>query len=695
MTSESTLRDRDGRADYSPAFIVFWIALFGAVALLVARRLGAFSLWTTVTTPDGINVRFPNGFAIVDHPFHAVRGETLRRALADGELLRWIGHHQGGYPTEFYPLGVAWLDVIAWGVTFGSLPMMAIHKVVVIGIFLAPLIGFALIAGFDRRSMGVALLAGVGHLSIRGWWWSGGAMEIIEWGMVTNVAAATSLVIALPLAARFIERGARHWGAIGIALAAFSLITNPRAGIALVTILAGIAVSVFLAGDLTMESALRIIGRIAFFGLVTGLLAAPEIIALVRYSDLYYFVQYSGYATLQDYLDSSVQAVGGPFFVLGLAGFVLAWWPGSGVVTRSVAATLGLYVAVTAALVSGVGPGSLIGQLETTRLMPFQRFLWFVLAAIAMEWLLIRVGRAIRAFSPFAAVDIGLLVASGAVLVLYVVAPPSFIPESDRGLVIMPTTADSGIVDLRDAVTIADAEAEPGTAMLVLGTSVSWHDGLWAPLWTDRPLFYDDWLWYWQQKHFGDYNPATEHAYPTDASALEPEYLEHHGIGVIVVTGSAKPAARVATNLTLVREGTWDVYRVNDPTAIITFDGVAPESQKIGNQEFSATGVVAGGEIRVRRNWFPRWTASVNGTGVPITQTADGYMTIAAPQTGEVTVELTYSATKLDWLSRAMSIAGLIVLIGMFLPRSNSLRGGSRSARAVPRVIPRVQSEHR
>ncbi len=79
------------------------------------------------------------------------------------------------------------------------------------------------------------------------------------------------------------------------------------------------------------------------------------------------------------------------------------------------------------------------------------------------------------------------------------------------------------------------------------------------------------------------------------------------------------------------RSRTWDVYRVNDPTAIITFDGVAPESQKIGNQEFSATGTVTGGEIRVRRNWFPRWTASVNGTGVPITQTADGYMTIAAP----------------------------------------------------------------
>ena len=695
MIPETSLRDREGRADYSPAFIVFWIALFGALALLVARRLGAFYLWETVTTLDGKSIRFPNGFAIVDHPFHAVRGETLRRALAEGDLLRWIGHHQGGYPSEFYPLGVAWLDVIAWGIAFGSLPMMAIHKVVGIGIFLAPLIGFILIAGFDRRSMGVALLAGVGHLSIRGWWWSGGTMELIEWGMVTNVAAATSLVIALPLAARFIERGTRQWGGIGIALAAFSLVTNPRAGIALVALLAGIAISVFLSSDLTMESALLIARRIAFFGLVTGLLAAPEIISLVRYSDLYYFVQYSGYATLKDYLDSSVQAVGGPFFVLGLAGFIVAWLPGSDVVSRSIAATLGLYVALTAALVSGIGPGSLIGQLETTRLMPFQRFLWFVMAAIAVEWVLIRLGRASRAFSPFAAVDIGLLVISGAVVVLYVVAPPSFIPESDRGLVLMQTTADAGLVDLRDAVTFADGEADPGTAMLVLGTVVSWHDGLWAPLWTDRPLFYDDWLWYWQQKHFGAYNPATEHAYPTDASALEPEYLEHHGIGAIVVTGSAKPVARSASNLTLVREGTWDVYRVNEPISVITFDGVAPESQNIGDHEFVATGVVTSGEIRMRRNWFPRWSATVNGVEVPITQTADGYMSITSPQEGEVTVRLTYSSTLLDWLSRAMALVGLLALIGMLLPRSNSLRGGSRSARAVPRVIPRVQSEHR
>ena len=90
--------------------------------------------------PDGTSRRVPAALGLVDHPFHAVRGEVLRRALASGHLLDWISNHQGGYPVEFYPLGVAALDVAAWGLALGSLPMMIIHKFVVIAIFIAPLL---------------------------------------------------------------------------------------------------------------------------------------------------------------------------------------------------------------------------------------------------------------------------------------------------------------------------------------------------------------------------------------------------------------------------------------------------------------------------------------------------------------------------------------------------------------------------
>ena len=76
--------------------------------------------------------------------------------------------------------------------------------------------------------------------------------------------------------------------------------------------------------------------------------------------------------------------------------------------------------------------------------------------------------------------------------------------------------AAPGIADLHAAVDQADEQAPPGTAILILGTTVSWHDQMWATLWSDRLFFYDDWLWYWQREHVGDYDPETEHAYRVD-----------------------------------------------------------------------------------------------------------------------------------------------------------------------------------
>ncbi len=58
--------------------------------------------------------------------------------------------------------------------------------------------------------------------------------------------------------------------------------------------------------------------------------------------------------------------------------------------------------------------------------------------------------------------------------------------------------------DLETAIRAADEAATPGTALLVLGSALSWHQQLWAPLWTERPLFYDNWLWYWHPDHAGN-----------------------------------------------------------------------------------------------------------------------------------------------------------------------------------------------
>lgn len=674
--------------------LYFWVPIFMALLLWVANRLGAFQLWTRVISPDGVETRVANGYGAVDHPFHAVRAQTLLDALRDGHLLRWIGNHQGGYPAEFYPLGVAALDVVGWALAFGSLPMVAIHKLVVIAIFLLPVAGYLLMAGFDRRSLGVALLAGAAHCCVRGWWWSGGSMELVEWGLVTNVAAATALLIVLPLTVRYLKDGIGWTGGLAAALAAFALVTNPRSGIALAALLVGASVAVLI--ERTMIEAIA--KRAAILVSIAGLLAAPEIVSLLRFNDLYYFVHYSGYANAREFWDSSIRAVSGSFFVLGVAGLALAFFPGAGTVTRASAVTLAIYVVGTALLSEGTGPSSLIDQLETTRLMPFQRLLWLYLAATAVERALVWLGSSLRRRSRLLFVDGVLVVAALATAVLYVANPLSFIPETDRGLVTGPSSARPGIVDLQEAVETADGAAEPGTALLVLGTlnsTLAWHDQLWAPLWSDRPFFYDDWLWYWQTRHFGDYDPAIEHAYRNDASALDPEYLQRHGIGAVIVTGSAKEAAKLDQQLTPIRSGVWDVYLVEKPTTIVTFGTNAPTEIDADEQRVSASGVAAGGEIIVRRNWFPRWTASVNGDEAPIRQTEDGYMVIASPDTGDVTLELRYEADWIDWLARGAVLAGIALLIVVSYPRGGRLRLRGRELKPAPRVIPTVRSERR
>jgi hypothetical protein len=296
--------------------------------------------------------------------------------------------------------------------------------------------------------------------------------------------------------------------------------------------------------------------------------------------------------------------------------------------------------------------------------MPFQRYLVMYVAAVAAydlaRW---TIGR-VAGF----ATELALVGLAGLLLYLYVIAPPSFIPETDRGLYEIPSTARPEISDLEQAVKTADQEAAPGTALLVLGTQVSWHDGLWSPMWSDRPFFYDDWLWYWQTKHFGDYNPTTEHAYTRDDSTINQEYLRRHGIGAVVVTREAKPAAAESSLLERIKQGIYDVYVVRDPTTIISFDGQNASESTIDNQAFSASGKGSAGTARIRRNWFPRWSATVNGKSAPITQTDDGYMAVPISD-GNSQIELRYDVDAWDWLARLLAIAGLACVIALLLPQ--------------------------
>jgi hypothetical protein len=701
---------------------VVWLALFGVLAVWVAHRAGAFDLWTTVRTADGSAVRLPNVYGTVDHPFHATRADLLRRAILDGHPLRWVGSHQGGYPVEFYPLGVAGLEVGLWALLVGSVPMLVVHKLVVTLIFLAPGLAYGLAARRDRLPLGVGLVALAAHVVVRGWWWSGGYQELVEWGLITNVAAAVSALFVLVFLTSYLDRG-RGWdGALAALFGGFCLYSNPRSAIALaiVGVGAGVAVGFGRWADRRIPRTRRggppcppssrtrsgveeegghegpppqvlgeftqIVKRLVMVALATALIAAPEIVSLLRFEHLYYFVQYQKYADLSAYWHSSIQAVSGPVFVVGLAGLatalVLPWRP----ITRAIGITFALYCLVTAFLSEGAGPGSLVEQLETTRLMPFQRLLMLFLAAVAVHdlawWLAGLVPRA-RGL----ATDAVLIVVSVAMPVLYVLSPPAWIPVGDRGLVEVPTAAVPGIADLREAVRVADEAAAPGTALLVLGSTLSWHSNLWAPLWSDRPFFYDDWLWYWQTRHVGPYDPLTEHAYDPAAmdDVLSPDYLDEHGIGAVIVTRTARTdlaasAAESASNLERIRSGNYDVYLVRDPTTVVTVGSTNAESESVTDQQIDAVGTSTGGVAKIRRNWFPRWRAWVNGRSVPVTETADGYMTVSVPS-GRVEIELKYVVDRWDWVARAMCVAGLAMVVVLAVPRLRTARPRVRSGR--------------
>ncbi len=368
-----------------------WVLVLGSIALWVFHRLGGFDLWSTVVRPDGTTERIVKTFGAVDHPFHATRADLLRRALLDGDLLRWISPHQGGYPVEFYPLGAPAFEVGIWALLLGTLPMMAVHKIAIIVIFLLPAAGFLLLARLDKLPLGVGILALAFHLSASGWWWSGGYMELVGWGLVSSFLAMVAVVLFLPVAYRALRDRSVRWGAFAAIVAAFAVYTNVRSFLPLGAIALGTIVS--LAWESNRQVAIR--SKVALAGLIViiaGLLAAPLLIAIVRFQNLYFFVVYQKYDSFREYWHASITAVSGPIFVLAIVGLVAVFLLPNLVAGRLVARTLIVYVTMTI-LLSGLTAGPHIAQLEAIRLMPFQRALTLYLAALGVYAMLTTLAR--------------------------------------------------------------------------------------------------------------------------------------------------------------------------------------------------------------------------------------------------------------------------------------------------------------
>jgi hypothetical protein len=324
-------------------------------------------------------------------------------------------------------------------------------------------------------------------------------------------------------------------------------------------------------------------------------------------------------------------------------------------------------------------------------LMPFQRLLTVYLAAVAVWAICAYAARRIGTGSAPAE----FMVAAVAVALLVWQVRPGLTGVPDpadptipaRGLYPVEHSAQPQQASLEAAVRAADAAAPPGTAILVLGTALSWHEQLWSPLWTTRPLFFDDWLWYWQPHHYGTpgYQPELGNSYPDPLNTLAPDYLQHHGIGAVVATGQAAAAADLTPNLEPLLGGEYGAWLVRQPTTVVTLAG-ANADVTIGDGSIAASGTSAGGEATIRRNWFPRWTATVNGRPATIERTADNYMTVAIPP-GSIRVDLRYGVDALDWLARAMSLAGAAAVLAALVAAVTRRDRGRTSLAAAPLMV--------
>ncbi|MEJ7837520.1 MAG: hypothetical protein WKF81_01825 [Thermomicrobiales bacterium] len=673
-----------------------WLLAFASVSIWVLWRTGALNFAETVTR-DG--VVYLNGFATVDHPFHSMRAFQLIESLRDGSPIRWITSHQGGYPVEFYPLGVAWIEELVWIASFGSLSIFAVHKLTILLIFLAPGAGYWILTRGDRKSPAVGFLAFAFHLGIAGYWMAGGYTELVSWGLVTNVTGATAALIATGALARFAVRGEAGMAVLAVASITMATYANPRSLIAVAVVGVAVVLASFFATAGPRTSVMTTLYRVGVVAGVAGLTSATEIVSLIRYRDYYYFVNYEAYDESRPYWDATVAAISTPLVWLACGGAIWAILSPRFPVAKIAALALGLYFVVTLALSGQFGDVDVIQQLEAPRLMPYQRMLMLYLAAFFLVRLFdvaanrLSVGK-----------ERGIATVATAIVTLVVfVTPVGSIGEDFQGLTDQPQMPMSEMDMFRNAVAQADAVAPDGTSILVLGTRFSWHERLWGSLETDKPLYYEHWLWQWNNEHAGPaplengdctFDNDRGNYYPCPDQTLTPAYLSDHGIGAVVVTDvgsyddtpNARVAAEASTLLSIVStDSNWDVYSVTAPMALITDGGLQPTSIDVENERLTASFVDGDGDVLVRVNWFPRWQATVNGESVDISRGKGGYMAIEAPP-GPIELELTYSMTAVDWMTRIAAVTGIVIVIGFWL--------ASRSHR-FSRLMPNQQSVHR
>jgi hypothetical protein len=672
-----------------------WLLLLALLLAGVALRLGALDWYADMpaATPAGSGLRVPNTFASGDHPFHLAKERAVLDALRDGGLPRWISNHQGGYPSEFYPLGGDVLVAAIYAAGAGRVPLEVCHRLLVIAVLLLPGLAFALIARRGRMPQSVALVATILHLFLPGMWLSGGPEELLVSGLWTNVLASyLSFFVALALV-DVVTGWSRRALLVAVALATLAVYTNPRSVFALAA--AFVAVGLLTVPDERLTHAgrcssdahqgrrvrvtnRRVLWRLAAAAGIVVLLSSPLLLPLRVHQDLYHFERFVEFGSLGEawsYLSRSVPLVLWPPIALGS---VLAWRSGQPqlrVVAAMLVAGLGI-VAVAGWLLRDL---SMFAQLEGPRLIPMLRLPALFLAALGLH-AATRVALVAARASPSALLT---GVASVSIALALVGLPVSLVPNDQRGLPEVVTTDQPAFAAIMESLTMFQQVTGPGERPLVAGSPIDVHGSFWVPALSGRSVFHVDWIWYWREL------PQSDRTQLADwSSGLDLPFLRRHGLTLVLIDAGFTRMRQLAAEKPYLapiyspQAGGFALYRVApDPRHV---GWVSVPSGRVDRVSVARARVEASvrldvaGPVTVHVNDFPGWQARVNGSAAPIRRSADGYMLVDVPA-GDATIVVTYETEPVVWLGRVLAGIGIVASVAVVLapvPRRRAGRSG-------------------
>jgi hypothetical protein len=677
-----------------------WEIALLALIVVVAIRVGALDWYTAYSAADGSSGRLPNTFASIDHPFHINKEQAVLDALRDGQFPGWISNHQGGYPTEFYPLGADLVVATGWALGLGQIPLAVVHKLVIIAVLFIPVLGYWAIARRDRLPLSVAATAALLHLLLPGNWLGGGPDELLRMGMWPNVFA-TYLTLPLILwAANYLRDGSRRGFVLAAAVASLAIYSNPRSTIAVATALLAVGIVALLerresrprqsrAGRQRqfMSASIRsVVQRSMLLVLAVGLLSSALLVPLRANQNLYEFSHFVEFDHPGQIWSFYRQAVPTGVIVLALLGMVIGLARRE-FYTRVLAVWLPL--SYTVILLAGwlLRDLSIFAQLEGPRLIPLLRLPSIFLAAVALHEIVRFVIRLLRADRLLPAAN----VAAIAIVALVVLTPISTFADDQRGLPDLETTDQPDFAAIARSVAIYQQSTTPDDRPFVIGSTISEHAAFWIPILTDDDAFLSNWVWNW---HVPGYANRTQLA--DVASSLRLDFLRRHALTMVLISTDSDATletARTSPDLQEIDPGTpggYAIFRVSDPGPTtrgpVSADSGAVTALDRSREHLRATIETAQPtEVTIAINAYPAWHATVNGQSTPIQRTNDGYMQLTVPA-GTSTLELRYTTEPAVWAGSVLGALGVILLITVAL--APHLRKPPRHASRVTRHNP-------